>query len=273
MKTFKKILYVGIFIMLLCILGYELIWEKNYTVNFLCKAITVTLSYLVFLVRVFTAGESAPTNIGNKKKYYKDKYPQFIGAVFEDDKKSEKLLYGAIHLYESGQHGKALNKLEKLQDRYQTRSEQYTINAFSGLCCHDLKNFQAAIRHYQTALQIKENTTLLSNTGLCYKSLGNYSSAIECYKRAVELDETNAHAINNLAQMCIRAEQYEWGIDYATRAVELNPNLSPAWNALTVCHYMLGDTAEYERCYRRAVSCGSDSKKLKNYLRSMDPTL
>ena len=273
MKTFKKILYVSLFVMLLCILGYELIWEKNYTVNFLCKAITVTLSYLVFLVLVFTSGESAPANIGNKKKYYKDKYPQFIGTVFEDDKKSEKLLYDAIHLYATGQPAKALQKLEKLQERYQTRSEQYTINAFSGLCCQDLKNYQAAIRHYQDALRVKEDTTLLSNIGVCYKSLGDYSTAIDYYKRAVALDDTNAYAVNNLAQMCIRAEQYEWGIDYALQAVELNPNLAPAWNALTVCHYMLGNTADYERCYRRAVSCGSDSKKLKNYLRSLDPTL
>ena len=271
MKNIMKVLYCLIFLVLLGILGYEMV-EKNFDIKFLAKGGAAVLTYTVFLLRVFV-GTGEKKSITDKKAYYKKRFEKFIGDVFENDKKSEKLLYSAIDDYVQGQPEKGLQKLNKLQSTYQTRSELFTVSVFSGLCCFDMKLYHEAIEHYKQALNIRQNTTLYSNTGLCYERLADWDNAILYYRSAMDADPDNATAINNYAQLCIRAQRYDLALDYASYAVKLNPHLAPAWNALAICHHVMGNTAEYERCFRSAVNAGSDPKKLKNYIKSLDTGL
>lgn len=46
-----------------------------------------------------------------------------------------------------------------------------------------------------------------------------------------------------------------------------------ALDAVAVCHAMMGNREEYEQAFRRAVSCGSDPKTLKDYINSLNSEL
>jgi Tfp pilus assembly protein PilF len=71
----------------------------------------------------------------------------------------------------------------------------------------------------------------------------------------------------------IKEGQYAEAVEFAQKALSLDPKMSPSLSAMTIASYMLGDMEAYENYYRQAVAAGRNGDALKNYIRSLDPTI
>lgn len=200
---------------------------------------------------------------------YKAAYGHLIGSAFSEDPKLEAKLYQALDDYNRDRYTAALKKLEQLRLESPRSADRFAVLAFTGLCYDDMGQYQEAIRHYTSALQIREHTTVASNMGLCCMKMGQNEAAIECYERAIRADGSNPNPYNNIAQLHIRMGEYEKALPYAQKAADLNGNFPQALNALTICHAMLGNQAESDACFRRAVACGSNGKELRAYINNL----
>ena len=103
--------------------------------------------------------------------------------------------------------------------------------------------------------------------------MGNAEASEAAYLNAIKVDEKNAFAWNNLAGLYFRRSEYDQALEYSEQAIALDAKMPQALSAAAVCSGLLGKQEEYERYYRQAVSAGYDGQKIKNTIRSLDPTL
>lgn len=265
----KKTLIVIYSLLIAAVLGlvaYQYFVQKNIETGNIVKIGLVLVGLIISMIRVIAGGNQ---RIYNKKAQYKAAYSDLIGNAFSDNPKAEKQLYSAIHDFQTGRYGSAVKKFKKLAAQSFRSADRFTVSAFTGLCFDSAKDYHQAIPHYVTALQIRENSTVASNLGLCHSKVGNDEAAIQNYLRAVRADSKNPYPLNNLAQLHIRRGEYTEALDYAQQALGLNDKMVQALNAVTICHAMLGNEAEYEQAFRRAVSCGSNANALKSYINAL----
>ena len=266
-KWMLLVLYALLFAVLIGLVVYEVLVKENLSGDFYLKAGLIGISALFGIVRLF--GNPA-RSAANRRTTYQKTYAEFIDGAFRDDKKLENRFYKALNLYTKCKYAASLDILKDLRPHSVCMADRYAVTVFQGLCCHNLNLYKDALNYYQAAMQIRPNSTLACNQGVCHQRLGDYGAASEAYYRASQLDPDNANPYNNMAQLCIRAGDYEEALEYASAAYERNQTLVPALNALAICHYMLGNQEEYTHWYRQAISCGSDGAKLKRYIQSLD---
>lgn len=209
--------------------------------------------------------------VSNKKAVYSKAYPQFIGNAFSQEPKLEKRFYDAVDLFNRKKPAAAVAQLDKLRAECANTSDLYAVTVFQALCLDDMRLYDNAAKAYDAALRIRPNTTLASNLGLCLERMGRTEEAVEMFRQAISIDPANAFPRNNLAQHYIRAADYENAALYARQALEINPKMPQALNAMAVCSYVQGDREAYERYYRLAVSNGSNGDALKRFIQSLDP--
>ena len=268
MKALRYILYGLVIAGAAGLLIYQGLIQKNLDSGDLTKGILIIAAAIVAMIR-----PRQRKQVGVNKSLYQKAYPQYIGNAFSQDKKLENTFYTAVALYNQDKPNAAVAKLEKLRGQCSQSDDYYALIVFSALCYDDMRLYDKAIEQYEKAIQMRQDSTLASNLGLCYDRKGKTDQAIDAYLQAIQWDSSNFTPYNNMAQLCIRIGDYNHGLQYASQAVALNQKMPQALNAMTICHYMLGNQAEYERYYRQAVSCGSDPEKLKKYLKSLDPSL
>lgn len=203
------------------------------------------------------------------KAGYKAAYGHLIGNAFAEDPKQEKKLYQALDNFNNSRYPAALQKLEQLRLASPRSADRFAVTAFTALCYDRMKQYEEAIRHYTTALQIREHSTMASNMGSCYLNLGRIDEALECFLRAVRADGSNPNAYNNIAQLYIQLGEYEDAIVYAEKALEINAKMTQALNAMAICYAMLDDDEESEAYFRRATANGSDGKVLRAYINNL----
>lgn len=270
MKKLPIILYSILLAIMLGLLGYEVFYLHNSDSGFYLKAGLALIAILAAMIRSATGSRR---RVSNKKAVYSKAYAPFIGSAFSREPKLEKRFYNAVDLYNRNKPAAAVTQLEKLRTHCSHSDDYYALTVFTALCYDDMRLYAEAAALYEKAVQMRPNSTLVSNMGLCFDRMGDSAAAMDAYQQAVQLDDKNFTAYNNMAQLCIRTGDFVSGLECAQTAVSLNGKMPQALNALTICHYMLGHQAEYEQSFRQAVSCGSDAKALKAYLKSMDPTL
>jgi len=270
MKKLPVTIYSILILIMLGLLGYEIIVLHNTDPAFYVKAGLALTAMVAGLLRAITGRRR---QVSNKKAVYSKAYAPFIGTAFSRDAKAEKAFYQAVDLYNRDKPAAAIHQLEKLRRQCAQSDDYYAVTVFTALCYDDMHLYRQAADAYEQAIQMRPNSTLVSNLGLCFDRMGDSETAMDAYRQAVQMDDRNFTAYNNMAQLCIRTGDFDSGLEYAQRAVSLNGKMTQALNAVTICHYMLGNQSEYEQAYRQAVAAGSDGRKLKDFLKSMDPAL
>lgn len=263
----KKAIITTLYILLLLtafgLLIYQIFIQKDTTSLF--KPILILVGILVSLVKFLFGGKRRKPSY----KALKNSYTDLVGTAFSDNPAMEKKFYSAVQDFNTDKYSSALKKLDKLRAGADRGADRFAVEVFTALCCDELGLLQDAIRHYNAALQNKENSTAASNLGLCYTRAGNDRYAIEAYKRAVRADRNNPFPLNNLAQLYIRTGEYETAITYAEQAQALNSRMTQALSAMAVAHAMLGNQDEYLRYLRQAVANGYDGDKIRSYVNSL----
>lgn len=270
MKKFVYVIYALLFLAVTGLLIYEIFIAKNFETRNIGRYIILVVGMVASVIKFSVQPQR---KFLSKKKAYQNAYSDFIRSAFSQDPKLENQLYRAIDDYNQNKCSAAIRKLEALRKQCQNSDDIYAVSVFSALCYDDLQLFEMAAKQYTAALNLRPHSTLASNLGLCRERLGDQQGAIESYRLANQLDPKNAFPLNNMAQIYVRMGEYEKAIDYATQATALNSKMYQPLNALAISHALMGNTAEYERFYRQAVSCGADGKKLKAYIEAMDASL
>jgi TolB-like protein/Flp pilus assembly protein TadD len=130
------------------------------------------------------------------------------------------------------------------------------------------ENLEDAVRHLEHSLRLDNNfasahaqlaiaTTLLLNSPSSYGTLSLEEvrrRAIPHFERALELEPKLAEAHGGLALLAMSSGDPTSAIEYARRAVELNPSYSDAINWLQITLYDLGHYEEREATLRQALT-------------------
>lgn len=268
MKALRFILPGLVILAAAGLLVYQGLVEKNLETGNLVRCAIIILGSIGTM---FKKPRRAP--VSNKKALYQKAYAEFIQDTFSEDPRLEKKFYEAVHDYNQGKPAAGVAKLEKLRRECQRSSDLRAVTVFSALCLDDMQRYEEALKHYEAARRIRDSSTLASNMGLCCHRLGNFRQAQEYYEEALQLDSSNPHAYNNLATLYFAVGDYESALEAAKDAISRNEKLPQALSTAAVCAKLLGDDAEYQNYYRRAVAAGYDGDKIKRVVKKLDPSL
>ena len=264
----KKGIFIAIYIVLLLaalgFLGYQIFVQKD-TAN-LVKPALVIIALFASLMKVISGKGTRPSAAAVRTNY-----ASLIAGAFTDNPAMEKKFLSALQDYNMDRYSSAIKKLEALRLNTSRSADRFAIEFFTALCYDEQQQYDTAIRHYNAALQNKEDSTAASNLGLCCSRIGNDRYAIDAYKRSVRADQSNPFPLNNLAQRYIRLGDYQKAREYALQAIAINPKFPQALSALAISSHLLGDQAGFVQYYRQAVANGYDGQKIKNYLKAMNP--
>ena len=268
MKSLRYILFGLVIAAAAGLMAYEIFIQKNLDSDSVVRCILIIVGAVLGMLK---PAKKAPAV--NKKTLYQKAYSDFIQNPFAEDPKLEKKFYDAVHDYNRNKPSAAIAKLEKLRKECQRSGDLYSVTVFTALSLDDMGQYQKAIKQYDAALHIRPCSTLYSNMGLCYTRLGDYGASETACLNAIKVDENNAFAWNNLCTLYFRQGDYAQALDYAEQAIEIDSKMPQALSAAAICCALLGEQEDYERYYRQAVSVGYDGQKIKNAIRSLDPTL
>lgn len=268
MKALRYILLGLVIAAAAGLMAYEIFIEKKLGSDTLIRGILIIVGAILAMLK---PAKKAPAV--NKKALYQKAYSDFVQNPFAEDPKLEKKFYDAVHDYNRNKSSAAIVKLEKLRKECQRSGDLYSVTVFTALALDDMGRYQKAIQQYEAALHIRPCSTLYSNMGLCYQRTGNYEASEAAYLNAIKANEKNAFAWNNLSALYFRRGEYTQALDYAEQAIEIDAKMPQALSTAAICCALLGEQEDYEHYYRRAVSVGYDGQKIKNAIRSLDPTL
>ena len=265
MKALRYILYGLIILAAVGLLCYYAFYEQDLSPNNIAKCLLLIVGAILGMLK--TGKRRKPVN---QKALYQKAYGEFIQNAFSDDPKLERKLYSAIDDYNHSKPSSAISKLEKLRRHCQRTADIYAVTVFLGLCCDDMGAFTEAIRYYQAASSIRNNSTVSSNLGLAYQRTGQFDAAEAAYHQAILLNPKNTYALNNQAVLCFRRGDYEESLELSKQVLELDAAMVQALSNAALCCALTGREEEYKTYYKRAVSNGYDGKKIKNFLSQMD---
>lgn len=195
-------------------------------------------------------------------------YDKELGNAFADDSKKRELLLNAVRCYDEDKYQAAFKILDSLRMDARTRDEHYAVGLFTALCQTDLGLNDAAIATYlDTAQKGAFSSQLYSNLGSRYAAIDNNEKAAEAYMKAINLDEKNPFAHNNLANLLLKAGDYDTALRAATNAAALNPELYQAWTVMAIVYALYGDEQRREHCVKKAVESGQQEKDLRTAIR------
>ena len=164
------------------------------------------------------------------------------------------------------------------------KSDEISDSYAKGLEHFRAENYQAALPHFHTALQLAEDkygpddpqvAIELNNLAEVYRLMGNYDAAEPLYERALELDEQNldadspelATSLNNLA-LLYRAQNrlpeaealYERSLDILQNSLgPRHPKVAKSLNNLAVLYDAQGRRSEAATLIERAVTISQET--------------
>ena len=265
MKALRYILCILVILAAVGLLVYEGLVLNNLESSNLVRGGLIIAGALITMLK--KPRQRQPVS---KKSAYRNAYPEFIQEPFADQPKLEKRFYAAVDDFNGNNPARALEKLKKLRPECRNSQELRSVTVFTALCLDDLKQYREAITLYEAARRIRDCSTLASNMGLDYQRLGQYERAKELYGEAIRLDPNNACAYNNLSALYFFQGHYDSALGAARDALQRKENLPQALSTAAICCKLLGDEANYELYYRRAVAAGYDGDRIKRVIQKLD---
>ena len=124
-----------------------------------------------------------------------------------------------------------------------------------GVCENRRGNFPAAIRHYQSALEVSTDpmlrATAFDNLGLIYRAKQDLARAKANYESALELQPDNLVALIGLGVVAQKSGDFERAVHYYSRAVTVEPSDSE-YLLLSLALAKLGHKDEAAIAYQQA---------------------
>lgn len=251
--------------------GYEFYRDRTLQMNTLIRTLAVVAGAALGIFKTLTGRRR--TVVVNKEETYRKLFAKQIGNAFTTLPKEKKQFFQALSLLDNGEYRASVKILEQLDEQCRCAAEQKAIAFFLARNYEKMDEFEAARAYYEKSLRISEDARSANNLATCYMYLGDPEKEYECLNRAIRIEPSYAIGQNNMGQFLIRMAEYEEAVPYLHKAHQLDAKMTYALSGLATCYAMLGDRENYEKFYRMAVTLGYDGKRLKQYIRDLEPTM
>lgn len=257
-KIILRILLICIILAVVALYVYDLTVNNVPPTKNLVRMCCIILLSVVAFIRTFQSHRRRGL------EFYELQYSEILDKVFLTQPLWKKKLLCAIRLYNENNFEKALDYLMDLKKRAETSEDHYAINLFVGLCFTDMGLFEHAGKVYQQLIDMgAADSRIFSNLGHVQMKSGEYKKALRNYEIALEYDRKNEYAINNIAQAHFQMHEFDEAIEFALKALEVNPKMGQASSLLAITYTLLGDKENSEKYFHIAINSGRDPKELK----------
>ncbi|MER3433898.1 MAG: hypothetical protein C4288_10800 [Leptolyngbya sp. ERB_1_1] len=124
-----------------------------------------------------------------------------------------------------------------------------------GWTLHLANRRQEAIETLQSAILYNPfNIETFNALGIAYMVNGDLTHAVAAHTWATMLDPKNEIPYYNLSLSYERLAMYDWSIECAKRAAELEPNNPHPWVALAIAYQGQGDRTSAQQIYQQAIN-------------------
>jgi ribosomal protein S12 methylthiotransferase accessory factor len=148
----------------------------------------------------------------------------------------------------------ALAALQKLDAAF---PERFEVNFFLGLTLENLGQPAAALGHFQKSLELNppshEIPSIHVHLGSCYKDLADYPEAVAAFQAALELDPSLYEAHHLLGFCYFKQEQYPRAVACFEKAIEIDHGSAIDYANLGVNLSRLGHRQEAAFVLRQAL--------------------
>jgi len=128
-----------------------------------------------------------------------------------------------------------------------------------------LKQFDAAIKYYKKALEIKPDyTEAYYNVGIALKDKGDLEAAIDSYKKALKIKPDYAEVYNNIGIALKEKGELDAAVDSYKQAFKIKPDYADAYYNMGVALQDKGDLDEAIDSYKQAIKIKPDHAEAYN---------
>ncbi len=163
-----------------------------------------------------------------------------------------------IDLYQSGKLDEAESEAQKLLKQF---PEDITCLNVLGVVLDRKGNTEEAIKIYQKALQINENSPETHfNMGSIFHRLGRSNEARVSYEKAISIKSDFLNAHFNLGLVYQNLQDNKKAIESYEKAIKLKPDFHEAIGAMGTALQAQGELDESIELYRKAISIQPDAR-------------
>ena len=167
-------------------------------------------------------------------------------------------------------NGKLRQSLSESSQLLETFPNSIVLCNISGASSAGLKQFDAAIKYYKKALEIKPDyAEAYYNMGIALKDNGDLDAAINSYKKALEIKSDYVGAYFNTGNILKDTGDLEAAIDSYKKALEIKPDYAEAYNNIGLVLKDKGDLEEAINSYKKALEIKPDYFEAKENLISL----
>ena len=167
-------------------------------------------------------------------------------------------------------NGKLRQSLSESSQLLETFPNSIVLCNISGASSAGLKQFDAAIKYYKKALEIKPDyAEAYYNMGIALKDNGDLDAAINSYKKALEIKSDYVGAYFNTGNILKDTGDLEAAIDNYKKALEIKPDYAEAYNNIGLVLKDKGDLEEAINSYKKALEIKPDYFEAKENLISL----
>ena len=164
---------------------------------------------------------------------------------------SKEQINAVTTLYSSGKINEAIVAIKTLNEEFPNVPLLFNI---LGACYQSLKQFDASIQMFETAISIKPDYAEAHfNLGVILKVSGRTHLAVESYKKAIALFPGYFSAYNNLGNALKQIGELEEAILSYQNAITINPDFAEAHNNIGIVLKDLGRLSESVKSYEAAI--------------------
>jgi ribosomal protein S12 methylthiotransferase accessory factor len=163
-------------------------------------------------------------------------------------------MFSAKLIAESGNPEWAIHELEKMND---LMPGKYFIKFFLGTSLLSLNNANAALSHFEEALNLAPNrediSSIYSYIGVCLKDLDRYREAIKALEEAERYDAERTEVYNLMGFCYFKLKEHERAIDCFRKVLRLDPSSAIDYANIASNYRDMGDRVNAVRHYRLAL--------------------
>ncbi len=170
------------------------------------------------------------------------------GVTSGDTKPEVVYNYAVSQIREKNYHA-AIASLRKVVDQ---RPDMVPAWIALAQCLRVTKQYGAAVRPYQQALELQPDAKLAYNLGICAQKADRFDTAIAAYEQALAMDPTMVEARYNLSLTFMDAKRYEDAVASFALMQEMEPDSYRVYYSLGLSYYYLGRYEEALAAYDAA---------------------
>ena len=165
---------------------------------------------------------------------------------------SKEQINAVMTLYSSGKINEAIVAIKTLNEEFHNVPLLFNI---LGACYQSLKQFDASIQMFETALSLKPDYAEAHfNLGVILRVSGRPNLAVESYKKAIALLPNYLGAHNNLGNALKQIGSLEEAVISYQNAIAIKPDYAEAHNNIGIVLKDLGRLEEAVKSYGNAIS-------------------